>query len=136
MSNRRLIELLMINKCFAKLYYYGKYFRKCTAHAYGWLNRHNHLLLLVFIFIFIFLIFLLFLCVVARVFFFFYLSIIKHSVVVLPLQTLIYSTVWFEMKENRAATKIWEHNNKLKPRVVQRATNGIYASQPKIKCIL
>lgn len=55
MSNRRLIELLMINKCFAKLYYYGKYFRECMAHAYGRLNRHNHLLLLVFIFIFIFL---------------------------------------------------------------------------------
>lgn len=35
MSNRRLIELLMINKCFAKLYYYSKYFRKCAAHAYG-----------------------------------------------------------------------------------------------------
>lgn len=25
----------MINKCFAKLYYYGKYFRECAAHALG-----------------------------------------------------------------------------------------------------
>lgn len=74
MSNRRLIELLMINKCFAKLYYYGKYFRKCTAHAYGRLNRHNHLLLLVFIFIFIFLIFFF---VLLRVFFFSILALLN-----------------------------------------------------------
>lgn len=47
MSNRWLIELLMINKCFAKLYYYGKYFRKCAARAYGW-SRRNQLCVLCF----------------------------------------------------------------------------------------